>query len=93
MAESTTLGRQAHLTILTFKPDVVVIFQRSFNQALVGFLDFLSTMPALKSILFVEWATKLAADNGLISISADLVVSETLPVEQLTNKLCSFFRS
>lgn len=93
MAESTTLGRQAHLTILTFKPDVVVIFQRSFNQALVGFLDFLSTMTSLKSILFVEWATKLAADNGLLSIPADLIVSETLPVEQLTNKLSSFFRS
>ena len=92
LAESTTLGRPAHLTILTFEPDVVVVFQRSFTKDLVGTFDLLSGMSNLKTILFVDRATKLAADNGLLAISADLVVSESLPIDQLSTKLSSFFK-
>lgn len=91
MAESTTLGRQAHLTILTFEPDVVVVFQRVFNKELVGTFDLLSGMSNLKTILFVDRATKLAVDNGLLAISADLIVSETMPIDQLNIKLQTFF--
>jgi hypothetical protein len=93
LAESTTLGRPCHLSILTFEPDVVVIFQKSFNKDLVETLDFLSTMPALKSILIVDEATKLAVDNGLLCLSAALIVSENLPHNQLTEKLSLIFTS
>ncbi len=93
LAESTTLGRPAHLSVFTFKPDVVVVFQRSFNKNLIGTLDFLSTMPALKTILFVDRATKLAVDNDLLAIPADLIVSETLTDDQLTAIFSSFFNS
>jgi hypothetical protein len=93
LAESTTLGRPAYLSILTFEPDVVVVFQRSFNKDLVGMLDFLSTMPALKTLLFVDRTTKLAVDNDLLAIPADLIVSETLSIDQLTSTLSLFFTS
>lgn len=93
LAESTTLGRPCHLSILTFEPDVVVIFQRSFNKDLVETLDFLSTMPALKSLLIVDEATKLAVDNDLLRLSTDLIVSENLPNNQLTARLSLFFIS
>ncbi len=93
LAESTTLGRPCHLSILTFEPDVVVLFQKSFNKDLVETLEFLSTMPALKTILIVDQATQLAVDNGLIAISADLIVSEGLPDNELTARLSLFFTS
>jgi hypothetical protein len=93
LAESTTLGRPAHLSIMTFDPDVVVVFQKSFNKDLVETLDFLSTMPALKTILIVDHATKLAVDNGLLSIPADIIISESLPDNQLTTRLSLFFTS
>lgn len=91
LAESATLGRQAHLTILTFDPDVVVVFQRSFSKDLAAICDLLSGMPNLKTVLFVDRATKLAADNGLLTIAADLVVAENLPLDRLTTELSSFF--
>ncbi|MGB3224075.1 MAG: helix-turn-helix domain-containing protein [Desulforhopalus sp.] len=93
LAESTTLGRPAHLSIMTFEPDVVVVFQKSFNKDLVETLDFLSTMPVLKTILIVDQATKFAFDNGLLSIPADLIVAESLPDKQLTTRLSLFFTS
>jgi hypothetical protein len=93
LAKSTTLGRPAHLSIMTFEPDVVVVFQKSFNKDLVETLDFLSTMPVLKTILIVDQATKIAVDNGLLSIPADLIVSESLPDKQLTARLSLFFTS
>jgi hypothetical protein len=37
--------------------------------------------------------TKLAVDNGLLSIPADLIVSETLPDNQLTRRLSLLFTS
>lgn len=91
LAESTTLGRPSHLSILTFEPDVVVIFQKTFNKDLFETLEFLSTMPALTTILIVDQATQLAVDNGLLSLSADLIVSESLPSNQLTTRLSLFF--
>lgn len=91
LAESATLGRQAHLTLLTFDPDVVVVFQRSFTKDLAATCDLLSGMPSLKTILVVDRATKLAVDNGLLSIRADRVFTENLPLDQLTTELSSFF--
>lgn len=91
LAESATLGRQAHLTLLTFAPDVVVVFQRSFNKDLAATCDLLAGMPNLKTILFVDRATKLAADNGLLAIAADRIVTENMPLDQLTAELSSFF--
>lgn len=91
LAESATLGRPAHLTLLTFDPDVVVVFQRSFSKDLAATCELLSGMPNLKTILFVDRATKLAADNGLLAIAADRVFTENLPLDQLTTELSSFF--
>ena len=93
LAESTTIGRPAHLSILTFEPDVVVVFQRTFNKDLLGTFELLATLPALKTLLFVDRATKLAVDNGLLSISADLIVCETMSIEQLAKQLSPFFAS
>lgn len=93
LAESATFGRQAHLTILTFDPDVVVVFQRSFSKDLAATCDLLAGMPNLKIVLFVDRATKLAAENGLLSLHADLVFPEDLPLDQLTDRLRQFFTS
>lgn len=93
LAESATLGRKAHLTILTFDPDVVVVFQRLFSKSLAATCDLLAGMPRLKTILVVDRATKLAVDNGLLAIPADLVVAETQSIEQLTTVLRTFFRN
>jgi hypothetical protein len=50
-------------------------------------------MPALKTLLFVDRTTKLAVDNDLLAIPADLIVSETLSIDQLTSTLSLFFTS
>lgn len=91
LAESAILGRPAHLTLLTFEPDVVVVFQRSFNRQLAATCQLLAGMPNLKTILFVDRATKLAADHGLLTIPADKVFPENLPLDQLASQLNSFF--
>ena len=93
LADSATLGRQAHLTILTFDPDVVVVFQRSFSKDLSATCDLLAGMPNVKTVLFVDRATKLALDNGLLTVSADLVFAENLANDRLTSELRSFFTS
>ncbi len=93
MAESATLGRQAHLTILTFDPDVVVVFKRSFSKDLSATCDLLAGMSNVKTVLFVDRATKLALDNGLLTVPADLIFAENLPLDRLTSELRSFFTS
>lgn len=92
LAESAINGRQAHLSILTYSPDVVVLFQRSFSSQLADTVEFLAGLPEIRKILFIDAATKIAIDNGLVSLPVDLILSNNLSSVQLNTLLSEFFK-
>lgn len=87
LAEISSAGRQADLTILTFAPNVVVIFLTAYNKSSANTFNLLASIPELKTILFVDQATKQAMDQGQLFLPAHLVVSDTLPLDHLDREL------
>ncbi len=87
LAEISSAGRQADLTILTFAPNVVVIFLTTYNKSSANTFNLLASIPELKTILFVDQATKGAMDQGQLFLPAHLVVSDTLPLDHLDREL------
>jgi hypothetical protein len=93
LVEITCAGRQADLNILTFSPNVVVIFLKAYNKSMANTFNLLSSIPELKIILFVDDATKKAMDQGQVYLPAHLIVSDAVPVEQLTPQLNTLFEN
>lgn len=87
LAEISGAGRQADLTILTFAPNVVVIFLTAYNKSSANTFNLLASIPELKTILFVDAATKKAMDQGQVFLPAHLIVSDSLPMENLDREL------
>lgn len=87
LAEISSAGRQADLTILTFGPSVVVIFLTTYNKSCANTFNLLASIPELKTILFVDQATKQAMDQGQLFLPAHLVISDTLPLDHLDREL------
>jgi hypothetical protein len=55
--------------------------------------NLLSSIPELKTILFVDDATKKAMDQGQVYLPAHLIVSDAAPVEQLIPELNTLFEN
>lgn len=91
LAEISVAGRPADLSILTLAPDMVLIFLRSYNKSTVNTFNLLSSLPECRIVLFVDDATKDVIDSGQISLPAHLIVRDSLPLKQLTARLCGFF--
>jgi len=91
LTESAVIGPQSDLTILTFCPNVVVIIVTDYVQKLKTTLDLLASMPNITTILLVDTATKLAHDNGLVKLPADVVMSCNISAEQLGGRLQPLF--
>lgn len=93
LVETSTAGRFAELNILTFSPNLVVIFHKSYSQDTIKTLNFLSSFPDQKAILFVDDSRKNDIEEGLEKIAADhLIISDALPTEQFLAQLCSVLR-
>ncbi len=86
LAESASLGRAAHLSILTFSPNVVVIFAGGSNCDLAGIRDILAEVPGVKTILIGE-----SPATTLHPLQIDLVISEKISPKTLSKELNDFF--
>jgi hypothetical protein len=93
LVETSSAGRFADLSVFTFSPDVVVLFLKTYDRATVNTLNLLSSLPEPKTILLLDNTLKIAVEEGFVDLSADLVVSDALPTEQLISQLHSAFRS
>ncbi|MGB3222988.1 MAG: hypothetical protein WBB23_09315 [Desulforhopalus sp.] len=91
LVETAIAGNYADLSILTFSPNVVVIFVREFDEHTSNTLNVLSSIPERKTILVLDDLIMKEMNGGLIAIPANLIVSDTLPLEQLHSQLCSVF--
>jgi len=83
LAETAIIGPQADLTILTFSPNVVTIIITDYERKLKTTLDLLASMATVKTILLVDGATKMAHDNGLVNLHADLIMNCNVTNDQL----------
>jgi hypothetical protein len=91
LVETSLAGKYADLSIFTFSPNVIVIFIKEYDEHTANTLNFLSSIPERKTILLVDNGTKKAVDDGLMTLPADLIAGEALPVEQLRAELQSVF--
>jgi hypothetical protein len=91
LVETAIAGNYADLSILTFSPNVVVIFVREFDEHTANTLNVLSSIPERKTILIVAELIMKEMNGGLMALPADLIVSDTLPLEQLHSQLRSVF--
>ncbi|MBU1564183.1 MAG: hypothetical protein KJ630_00975 [Proteobacteria bacterium] len=89
LVETSTAGRFADLNILTFSPDWVIIFHKSYSKNTIKTLNLLARFPEQKAILFVDNLCKDRVEQELGNILADLIVSDALPTEQLLVQLRS----
>lgn len=89
LAESALIGPPADLTIMTFCPNVAVIILQLYDRRIKTTLDLLASMATIKTILFLDQATKIALDYGLATLPANLVLSCDMPADKLNNRLRS----
>lgn len=87
LAESTAMGRLAHLSVLTNKPDLAIIFQKSFQRESVETLQFLGDIPGVKVVFCGDAATKLALDNQLVDYPVGLALTSDISESRLREKL------
>jgi hypothetical protein len=91
LVETAIAGRYADLSIFTFAPNVVVIFIQEYDEHTANTLNFLSSIPERKTILLVDDLIEKAVDDGLLTLSAHLIVGKMLPAGQLRSRLQSVF--
>ncbi len=91
LVETAVAGRYADLGIFAFAPNVIVIFILEYDKVTANTLSLLSILPECRTILLVDDLIKKAVDDGLLSLPADLIISEALSVEQLLSQLDSAF--
>ncbi len=91
LVETAIAGNYADLSILTFSPNVVVIFVREFDEHTANTLNVLSSIPERKTILVVDDLIMREINGGLITLPADLIVGDMVPLEQLNSQLRSVF--
>ena len=92
LVETSTAGKFADLNILTFSPNLVVIYHTPHSQDTLKTLDLLANFPEQKAILFVEDSGKNVFEQDLDEISVNLpVISAALPTEQLLAQLREVF--
>ena len=76
LVETATAGRSADLSLLTFSPNLVVIFVKSCSQETINTFNLLTNFPEQKMILFVDDSIKSDVERDLGKLSAShLIVS------------------
>jgi hypothetical protein len=91
LVETSSSGKFANLTILTFCPDIVVLFLWNIDQENIPTLHLLSSFPDLKTIIFLCKPTAdISIDSPLLQ-GGSLVVDAGLPKVHLQSLLNSTF--
>lgn len=92
LVETASAGRSADLSLLTFSPNLVVIFVDSFNQETINTFHLLKNFPEQKMILIIDDSIKSDFERDLGELPVPhLIVGNTHPVEELLPQLGHFF--
>lgn len=92
LVETATAGRAADLSLLTFSPNLVVIFTKSCSRETINTCNLLTNFPEQKTILFLDDSVKGDAERGLEKLlSAHLIFYDSQPVAQLLPQLRRVF--
>ncbi len=92
LVETSTAGRAADLSLLTFCPNLVVIFVKSYSRETLNTFNLLANFPEQKMVLFIDDSIKndVARDLGKFP-APHLIVRDNQPVEQLLPQLRQVF--
>ena len=88
LVETSTAGKLADLSLLTFLPNLVVIFLKTYSHEFVTTFNLLKNFPEQRMILFVDDSMRgnIQSDLGKLS-SQHLIVGDAQPVEELLPQL------
>jgi hypothetical protein len=88
LVETSIAGRLADLSILTFCPNLVVIYLKDYNQETINTFNLLTNFPEQKTIFLVEDSIKNDLERDLKKLSQQhLVFNDSPPVEQFFPQL------
>lgn len=92
LVETSTAGREADLSLLTFCPNLVMIFVKSCSRETLNTFNLLANFPEQKMVLFIDDSIKndVARDLGKFP-APHLIVRDNQPVEQLLPQLRQVF--
>ncbi len=94
LVETASAGKSADLSLLTFSPNLVVIFIKSCNQETINTFNLLTNFPEQKMILFIDDSIKSDVERDLGKRSTShLIVSDAQPVEELFPQLRQVFEN
>ena len=94
LVETAAAGKSADLSLLTFSPNLVVIFITSCSQEAINTCNLLTNFPEQKMILFLDDSIKSDVLRDLGKITAShLIVSDALSVAQLLPLLRQVFEN
>ncbi|MGW8193952.1 MAG: hypothetical protein ACWGOX_06765 [Desulforhopalus sp.] len=88
LAETSIAGKYADLSILTFAPNLVVIFVKDCDPASIKTLHLLSDIPEQKAIFFVKDSIKNDIEHQLLDLAIrTFIVADSQPVEEMLPRL------
>lgn len=94
LVETASAGKAADLSLLTFSPNLVVIFITSCNQETLNTFNLLTNFPEQKMLLFLDNSIKSDVLRELGKITAShLIVSDSHSVAQLLPQLRQVFEN
>ncbi len=92
LVETSAAGKAADLCLLTFSPNLVVIFVDSCNQETINTFHLLKNFPEQKMILIIDDSIKSDFERDLGELPAPhLIVGNAQPVEELLPQLGHVF--
>ncbi|TKB27515.1 hypothetical protein FCL47_05100 [Desulfopila sp. IMCC35006] len=92
LVETSTAGKAADLSLLTFSPDLVVIFVKSCSRETINTFHLLTNFPEQKMILFIDESIKTDFERELGKLPAPhLIVGDTLPIDEVLPNLSRVF--
>ncbi len=92
LVETSIAGKAADLCLLTFSPDLVVIFVKSCSRETINTFHLLTNFPEQKMILFIDDSIKNDIERDLGKLPAPhLIVGDAMPVEELLPQLRQVF--
>ncbi len=88
LVETSIAGRLADLSILTFCPNLVVIYLKDYKHETINTFNLLTNFPEQKTVFLVEESIKNDVERDLKKRSQQhLVLNDSPPVEQFFPQL------
>ena len=92
LVETSNAGKDADLSLLTFSPNLVVIFVKSCSRETINTFNLLTNFPEQKMILIIDDSVKSDVERDLEKlVGPHLIIRDTQPVETLLPQLRQVF--